>query len=134
MLEGWSIDPDHFTIADGSGLSRYNSVTAETLVAVLERNASDPVTRTLFEATLPVAAGDGTLERRMRGTAAANNARGKTGSMSGVQALSGYVDTQDGETLIFAILANNYQTRASDVQALIDQAVVHLATFSRDSR
>jgi D-alanyl-D-alanine carboxypeptidase/D-alanyl-D-alanine-endopeptidase (penicillin-binding protein 4) len=68
----------------------------------------------------------------MRGTAAANNARGKTGSMSGVQALSGYVDTQDGETLTFAILANNYQTPASDVRALIDKAVVHLANFSRN--
>ena len=134
ILEGWALDPDHFTIADGSGLSRYNLLTAEVLVEVLERNASDPMTLALFEATLPVAAGDGTLERRMRGTAAANNARGKTGSMSGVQALSGYVDTQDGETLTFAILANNYQTPASDVRALIDKAVVHLANFSRDPR
>jgi D-alanyl-D-alanine carboxypeptidase/D-alanyl-D-alanine-endopeptidase (penicillin-binding protein 4) len=134
MLESWSIDPDHFTIADGSGLSRYNLLTAEALVAVLERNASNPMTRALFEATLPIAGDDGTLERRMRGTAAASNARGKTGSMSGVQAMSGYVDTRDGETLAFAILANNYQTPASDIQTLIDRAVVHLATFSRDSR
>ena len=131
ILEGWALDPDHFTIADGSGLSRYNLLTAEVLVEVLERNTSDPMTRALFEATLPVAADDGTLERRMRGTAAANNARGKTGSMSGVQALSGYVDTLDGETLTFAILANNYHTSASDVRALIDKAVVHLANFSR---
>lgn len=80
---------------------------------------------------MPIAAEDGTLERRMRGTAAARNARGKTGSMSGVQTLSGYVETQDGETLIFAILANNFQTPPRQVRALIDQAVVRLATFSR---
>ncbi len=131
ILEDWSIDPDHFKIADGSGLSRYNLLTAEVLVEVLERTFSDPVAHRLFEATLPVAADDGTLARRMRGTAAARNARGKTGSMSGVQTLSGYVDTEDGETLVFAILANNFQTPSSQVRALIDRAVVHLATFSR---
>ena len=131
ILEDWSIDPNHFTVADGSGLSRYNFLTAEVLVAVLDRVYANPVAREIFEATLPVAARDGTLERRMRGTAAANNARGKTGSMSRVRTLSGYVDTQDGETLIFAILANNYQPPPSQIQALIDQAVVRLATFSR---
>ena len=131
ILEDWSIDPDHFKVADGSGLSRYNLLTAEALVAVLEQTYSDPIAHALFEATLPIAADDGTLERRMRGTAAARNARAKTGSMSGVQTLSGYVETQDGETLIFAILANNFQTAPSQVRALIDQAVVHLATFSR---
>ena len=131
ILEGWSIDPDHFKVADGSGLSRYNLLTAEALVAVLERTFSDPIAHALLEATLCLAAEDGTLERRMRGTAAARNARGKTGSMSGVQTLSGYVETQDGETLIFAILANNFQTPPRQVRALIDQAVVRLATFSR---
>ena len=71
VLEGWGIAPQNMLIADGSGLSRYNLVTPEVLVAILNRVARDERLRGPFEATLPVAGRDGTLEQRMRGTAAA---------------------------------------------------------------
>ena len=67
----------------------------------------------------------------MEGTAAAGNARAKTGTMSNVSALSGFVDTQDGETLTFAILANNHQSGASEIARIIDKAVGALASFAR---
>ena len=54
-----------------------------------------------FEASLPIAGRDGTLANRMKGTPAEGNARAKTGSMTGVRALSGYVTTADGEPLVF---------------------------------
>ena len=104
---------------------------SETLAQILSRIHRHPESRAAIEPTLPIAGVDGTLEYRMRGTPAAGNARGKTGSMTRVRTLSGYVTTQDGETLAFAILANNYQTSPAEIQTLIDRAVVQLAIFSR---
>ena len=131
LLGSWSIGIDQFVIADGSGLSRYNYVTPEALVSVLEHVRSHPQSAALFEATLPVAGRDGTLAARMAGTAAAGNVRAKTGTMSNVSALSGFVDTQDGERLIFAILANNYQSGSGEINRIIDRAVEYLASFTR---
>ena len=108
LLESWNVAPDQFAIADGSGLSRYNLVTADTLVRVLERMRLDPRDPAPFEGTLPIAGRDGTLASRMAGTAAEGNARAKTGAMTSVRALAGYVQTRDGERLAFAILANNF--------------------------
>ena len=67
----------------------------------------------------------------MGGTAAEGNARAKTGTMSNVSALAGLVDTEDGETLVFAIMANNYRVSSNDINRIIDQAVEQLANFTR---
>ena len=99
--------------ADGSGLSRYNYATPETLVAILSHVDRDERLRGPFEAALPVAGRDRALETRMKGTPAEGNARIKTGSMANVRAMSGYVQTADGETLAFAIIANNFEAPAS---------------------
>ena len=131
LLRAWSIDSNQFIIADGSGLSRYNYLTPAALVAVLEQVRSDRQSAAVFEATLPVAGRDGTLAARMDGTAAAGNARAKTGTMSNVSALAGFVDTRDGETLVFAVLANNYQSGPGEINRTIDRAVEHLASFAR---
>jgi D-alanyl-D-alanine carboxypeptidase/D-alanyl-D-alanine-endopeptidase (penicillin-binding protein 4) len=76
---------------------------------------------------LSVAGVDGRLAARMKGTPAADNARAKTGSMSRLQSLAGYVTTRDGETLAFAIIVNNFSTRPSTVVRAIDRIVVRLA-------
>ena len=67
----------------------------------------------------------------MMGTAAEGNAQAKTGSMTQVRTLSGYVETLDGEQLAFAILANNFHVPPAEVVSIIDSAVDTLATFSR---
>ena len=131
LLESWNVAPDQFAIADGSGLSRYNLVTADTLVRVLERMRLDPRDPAPFEGTLPIAGRDGTLASRMAGTAAEGNARAKTGAMTSVRALAGYVQTRDGERLAFAILANNFQVPPSQIIDIVDRAVVALAAFTR---
>ena len=131
LLGSWLIGRNQFIIADGSGLSRYNYLTPAALVGVLEQVRSDYQSAAVFEATLPVAGRDGTLATRMDGTAAAGNARAKTGTMSNVSALAGFVDTQDGETLVFAILANNYQSGSTEITRIIDRAVEYLASFTR---
>ena len=131
LLESWNVEPDQFTIADGSGLSRYNLVTAAALVAVLAQMQRNPRDATLFQATLPTAGEDGTLGSRMVGTAAEGNARAKTGSMTSVRTLAGYVDTPAGERLAFAIMANNFQAPRAQILGIIDRAVAAMAASSR---
>jgi serine-type D-Ala-D-Ala carboxypeptidase/endopeptidase (penicillin-binding protein 4) len=133
-LTAWGIPEDAYVLADGSGLSRYNYVTAATLSTILERLYKDERHRDAFMATLPVAGADGTLANRMRGTRAEGNARAKTGSISNVRSLSGYVRTRDGEMLAFSILANDFVVPAATVNWIADLAVEHLAAFSRKRR
>ena len=132
VLTAWGIPPDAYIIADGSGLSRYNYVTAEALVTVLEKMHDLPRHAAAFEATLPVAGCDGTLDSRMKGTLAEGNVRAKTGFLANVRALSGYVTTRDDELLAFSIIANNFDVPPQVIDDLIDRAVERLANFSRD--
>ena len=132
VLNDWGIDGRGAVVADGSGLSRYTYLTAGTLVEVLARLYQDPDHRAPIMAALPVAGRDGTLRRRLVGTAAEGVARAKTGSMSRVRALAGYVESAGGEPLAFAILANNFSAPAAEVTRVIDEAVAVLASFSRD--
>ena len=132
-LRSWQIDDRGLVMADGSGLSRYNYVTAELLVRILERMYADPQHREPFLASLPVAGKEGTVSARMQRTRAAGNARIKTGSISNVRSLSGYVRTRDGETLVFSILANDFVIPAATVNWIADLAVEVLANFSRKS-
>lgn len=131
VLDGWGVAPDSYVLADGSGLSRYNYVTADTLVRVLRRMATEPRHAAAFEATLPVAGRDGTLGSRMRNTPAEGNAKAKTGSLASVRALSGYVTSRDGERLVFSIVANNFSVSAEAIEGAADAAVARLAGFSR---
>lgn len=130
-LTSWGISADAYVLADGSGLSRYNYVTAATLTTVLERMYRSEKHRDAFMATLPVAGKDGTITGRMRRTRAEGNAAAKTGSISNVRALSGYVRTRDGEILVFAILANDFVIPSATVTWIADLAVEHLANFTR---
>jgi D-alanyl-D-alanine carboxypeptidase/D-alanyl-D-alanine-endopeptidase (penicillin-binding protein 4) len=130
-LESWGIPSPSVQMADGSGLSRYNLITPEALVAVLLHVGRDERLRQTFEAALPVAALDGTLAARLQGTAAAGNVRAKTGTMANVRALSGYLQTPDGEPLVFSILANNFETNADVIDRATDAIVVRLAEFTR---
>jgi D-alanyl-D-alanine carboxypeptidase/D-alanyl-D-alanine-endopeptidase (penicillin-binding protein 4) len=67
----------------------------------------------------------------MRATRAEANAVAKTGSISNVRALSGYVKTRDGETLAFSVLANNFTVPAATINWMTDLAVETLANYSR---
>ena len=134
VLESWGVDPSRVIVADGSGLSRYNYVTARTLVDVLQRMHDDPRHTAPFRATLPVAARSGTLSTRLTGTAAAGNVQAKTGSMSNVRTLAGYVTSADEEPLAFAVLANNFPGPAEPILAVIDDLIDQLASFTRSDR
>lgn len=131
VLQSWAIDAGGLIQADGSGLSRYNFITPDTMVAILTHVGRDERLRSTFEATLPVAGRNGTLENRMRGTQAEGSARVKTGSLTGVRAMAGYVRSADGEMLAFAVFANNYQNSSGVINAACDAIIVRLASFRR---
>ncbi len=106
--------------ADGSGLSLYNYVSAEIEVAFLRYAFADTNIYADLFSHLPIAGVDGTLEKRMRGTSAANNVRAKTGTLSGVSSLSGYCTASNGHILAFAII-NQGQQNNSPAKALQDR-------------
>ena len=133
VLESWNIIPAGLIMIDGSGLSRYNLVTPESLVALLIRIDRSEQLRGPFEDALPVAGKDGTLEGRMKNTAAENNARAKTGAIANARGLSGYVRSASGEPLVFSILANNFETTTDVIDRATDAIVVRLATFKRQN-
>ncbi len=119
------------TVADGSGLSSHNRQSAAGEVSLLAAAESSDLYRSLL-ATLPIACRDGTLKKRMCGTAAEGRARAKTGSLDFVRTLAGWTSTADGHLVRFCFLLSGYQDRNSAVKA-IDAATVVLSAASVDS-
>ena len=130
-LTAMGIDEASYVMADGSGLSRYNYVTNETLVRLLRRFQQRPADAAAFGATLPIAGRDGTLAGRMVGTPAEGKVRAKTGTVDNLRAISGYAEDADGELLVFSIIANNFALPSAQVTAAADKALIRLATFKR---
>ena len=130
-LTAMGIDEATYIMADGSGLSRYNYATNETLVKILRRFQQRPADAAAFGPTLPIAGRDGTLAGRMVGTPAAGKVRAKTGSAENLRAISGYVEDADGELLVFSIIANNFALPGAQVMAATDKALIRLATFKK---
>jgi serine-type D-Ala-D-Ala carboxypeptidase/endopeptidase (penicillin-binding protein 4) len=126
QLLAWGAQPDGFAIYDGSGLSRRNLLTPETVVKVLDVMQRDTAFAVFYN-SMPIAGVDGTLRNRMRATAAEGNVRAKTGTIGSVSSLSGYVTSADGERLIFSILSNNWTTPTEDVRDVADQIAAALA-------
>ncbi len=129
-LEAWGVLPDVLA-RDGSGLSRYDYVTADALTTVLRRMWNDTRHADWFRSALPVAGVSGTLANRLKGTPAEGRVLAKTGTMSSVRALAGYATTVDGEPLVFSILVNNYRLPAAEIDAIIDKAVLRLVAGRR---
>jgi D-alanyl-D-alanine carboxypeptidase/D-alanyl-D-alanine-endopeptidase (penicillin-binding protein 4) len=132
-LTTWGVAQDAWQIVDGSGLSRRNAVSPEALMAILER-MYDSSGQSPWMTALPVAGRDGTLAGRMQDTPAADNVRAKTGTMSNVRTLAGYVRTRDGESLAFVVMANFFEGSGGQATDAIDHIAVRLAAFSRLAR
>ncbi|EJX00540.1 D-alanyl-D-alanine carboxypeptidase/D-alanyl-D-alanine-endopeptidase [gut metagenome] len=100
--------PDDYNLADGCGLSNYNFISPELLVAFLRYAYSrTDVFQQLYKA-LPIGGIDGTLQYRMRsGTPSFRNVHAKTGSFTGINCLSGYLRTSAGHQVAFAIMNQN---------------------------
>ncbi len=100
-------DPDDYSIVDGSGVSMYNYVSPDLMLAYLKyAYAHREVFEPFYEA-LPIAGVDGTLRYRMRKSKAFRNVRAKTGTVKGVSSLAGYVRASNGDLLAFVIINQN---------------------------
>jgi D-alanyl-D-alanine carboxypeptidase/D-alanyl-D-alanine-endopeptidase (penicillin-binding protein 4) len=114
---------------DGSGLSRNDMITANATVQLLTYMSKHKYFGQ-FRDALPIAGVDGTLRTRMRGTPAENNLRAKTGSLSSVASLSGYVTTAAGEHFVFSMMLNNYPDASALRHDSIDAIAILLASFT----
>lgn len=104
LIAQLNLPVDNYTIADGSGLSLYNYVSPELLVTLLNYAQSRPEIFQHLYPSLPIAGVDGTLEKRMVETPAAGNVHAKTGTVSGISSLSGYLTAANGHLLSFCII------------------------------
>lgn len=108
FLSSSGIDTTTVTLADGSGLSRYNLTSPHAIVRLLEALYRNGTHFQAFFNSLPIAGVDGTIGYRMLGSRAEENLRAKTGSMNGVSTFSGYVRTADNELLAFSMMMQNF--------------------------
>jgi len=131
LLSSMGVDTTGLFLVDGSGVSHYNLVSAEVLVQLLAELYKRREVFDLFYRSLPIGGVDGTLQNRMRGTAATGLVRAKTGSLTGVSTLSGYVNAQDGELLAFSILMEHFTGSTAPYRKAQDRIVELLARFNR---
>jgi D-alanyl-D-alanine carboxypeptidase/D-alanyl-D-alanine-endopeptidase (penicillin-binding protein 4) len=129
-LLSWGIAPDAFQLVDGSGLSRRDVLAPDALLIVLTR-LYDPTGASPWMTSLPIAGVDGTLAARMKGTPGENNVHAKTGTMSNIRSLAGYVTTRGGEALAFVAMVYNFEGRGEQANAGLDALAVRLASVSR---
>ena len=129
-LAAWGIPGEGQQLIDGSGLSRRDVITPDALMTILlrmyDRSDASP-----WMQALPIAGVDGSLENRLKGTPAERNVRAKTGTMSNIRSLAGYVTAANGEHLAFVVMVNDFEgTGAAALQA-IDSIAVQMAGFRR---
>ncbi|MBW2713719.1 MAG: D-alanyl-D-alanine carboxypeptidase/D-alanyl-D-alanine-endopeptidase, partial [Deltaproteobacteria bacterium] len=126
QLESLGIDVSSLVTEDGSGLSRNNRVSPRTFVQTLRVADRSFAWGPELIAALPIAGMDGTLEKRANG--AVGSVRAKTGLLTGVTGLSGFVHARDGDGMIFSILVNDYPQGDQAAMNAVDrfvEALVH---------
>ena len=124
------VNPYGYTLVDGSGLSRHDLITPSALVQVLQAMAKTPAA-SVYRASLPVAAKSGTLKNRFRNTPAEGIVQAKTGTVTGVTSLSGYVNNSKYEPLVFSIIVNQSEQKAKVLREGVDEIVVLLTQLQR---
>jgi len=129
ILRAAGVDIEQLHLRDGSGISFYNLLTARvlgSLLAVMARQSAFD----RFASTLAVAGKDGTLARRLRDMEKGAEFRGKTGTVSGVSALSGYAQAPGGRLLGVVILMQNFHGKHKPYRDIQDAIIRHCVTYS----
>lgn len=124
------VNPTGYALVDGSGLSRHNLISPEALVQTLQAMAKTP-SSSVYRASLPVAGKSGTLKNRFLNTSAYGIVQAKTGTVTGVVSLSGYVNTNIYEPLVFSIIVNQSEQKAKALREGVDEIVVLLSQLQR---
>lgn len=112
---------------DGSGLSEGNAVPARFLAAFMRKMTLGPTdVFQAFEASLPVAGRSGSMKYALKGTAAEGRVLAKTGTLERVRALTGYVDTRNGQRLAFSVIVNRYEGSGGKIRKAMEQFLLAL--------
>ncbi|WP_442923113.1 D-alanyl-D-alanine carboxypeptidase/D-alanyl-D-alanine endopeptidase [Microcoleus sp. A006_D1] len=130
VLTQLGVNPNSYKLADGSGLSRHNLISPEALVQTLRLMANSPAA-SVYRASLPVAGESGTLKNRINITPNRIILQAKTGTLSGVSALSGYIEVPNYEPLVFSIIVNQSELSAAKVRSATDEIVLLLNRLRR---
>jgi D-alanyl-D-alanine carboxypeptidase/D-alanyl-D-alanine-endopeptidase (penicillin-binding protein 4) len=125
ILSKLEVDPSGYALADGSGLSRQNLASPEAIVQVLQAMARSPQFET-YRNSLAIAGESGTLRYRFVDTPVAGRLWGKTGALSGVAALSGYLYPANASPMVFSVLVNHFDQPVRTVRPLMDEIVLIL--------
>ena len=120
LIKRLGLNADTYRLADGSGLSLYNYVSAELLCTLLKHAWRTPKIHDALWVSLPIAGVDGTLEKRMTKGPADGNVRAKTGTVTGISSLAGYCRAENGHQLCFSII-NQGVMRNADGRAFQDR-------------
>lgn len=126
-LNSSGLDARNFALHDGSGLSRLDLVTPQTTAQLFAHMARTNGASVYYD-SLPISGKDGTLGGRLQ--KARERVRAKSGSLSYVSSLAGYVQTADDETFVFSIICNDETDRAP-ATAMIDRIVELLAAYPK---
>jgi D-alanyl-D-alanine carboxypeptidase/D-alanyl-D-alanine-endopeptidase (penicillin-binding protein 4) len=126
LIDSVGIDSTEFSLQDGSGLASNNFVTPLAFTKLLTY-ARKHANFAAINGGLPQSGKPGTLRDRFAGTPAATAVHAKTGSISGVNTLSGFVERADGKVLVFSVMANHHTLGSARMIAAIDSVVVELA-------
>ncbi len=127
FLDEQGIYNEGTSLVDGSGISRFNKTSTAAIVSLLEYIYLDIDNFDFFYNSLSIAGKDGTLEDRMYESSAYQNFRGKTGTLNGVSAISGYLTTKQNRDLIVSILMNFNSKGQNYFRGLQDKIISYLA-------
>ena len=120
------VDPQSYRLSDGSGLSRHNLAAPSAFVQLLSAMATAPTAK-IYRDSLPISGISGSLRNRMKGTLAQGIVNAKTGSMSGVVSLSGYINPPNYSPLVFSVILNQHDRSTSQMVKVVDEIMVVLA-------
>ena len=130
-LTAWNVAPEFYIARDGSGLSRNDYAAPDAFISLLSHMWKDPRHMEPYRSSMPNAGVDGTLSERLRSSVAAERVWAKTGSMSNVRSLSGYLMTLDNEPIAFSFMATGFRVPSSQIDATMDEALIRLVKFPR---
>jgi D-alanyl-D-alanine carboxypeptidase/D-alanyl-D-alanine-endopeptidase (penicillin-binding protein 4) len=124
------LNPETYRLVDGSGVSHYNLVSVELLnETLIYMHDYHPELFEVLYNSFPIAGVDGSLKYRMRTGSAHNNVHAKTGTLSGVSSLSGYVTAKNGDLISFSINTQNFVGSAEQARSFQDKICEILANI-----
>jgi serine-type D-Ala-D-Ala carboxypeptidase/endopeptidase (penicillin-binding protein 4) len=124
-----NIDLHGFYMVDGSGLSRFNSLSPKFLTDMLVAYAQDSTMFSPFFKSLSVAGESGTMNHMVEETIAAGNIHAKSGTMNRVRSYAGYVTTKSGRMLAFSMIMNNHGWDSKETKERMEKIMVLMANL-----